>query len=179
MGHISCLNWFLTGLDRPPRVPDVHAATCEIRKMFVPKATARNPRRRQRTGSDDSVKPPKAKRQRSVLRQTEGSPPDVSLSRDHGHELAAPARPNDHDDVTGDRMAAESHLPIRNTKPSEGLAHDIEGTVVLVSGPFSLTAATLECQSRLLMPFKNNSQAQIITQWINYRPYRTKSEAPK
>ncbi|KAJ5081413.1 hypothetical protein NUU61_009677 [Penicillium alfredii] len=101
--------------------------------MFVPKATARNPRRRQRTGSDDSVKPPKAKRQRSVLRQTEGSPPDVSLSRDHGHELAAPARPNDHDDVTGDRMAAESHLPIRNTKPSEGLAHDIEGTVVLSS----------------------------------------------
>lgn len=112
--------------------------------MFVPKAVgpgARNPRRRQRTGSDDSAKPPKAKRQRSVLRQVDDSASDANLDRENGGEVARltiSTSPNSYDDVIVDQMGAESHLPIRGNKQSEGLQNDMAGTVVLVSGPLLL-----------------------------------------
>jgi hypothetical protein len=99
--------------------------------MFVPRAASRNPRRRPRTSSDDSVKPPKAKRQRSVLRQA-GDSPITNLHRDDIAESAAPVIVNEHD-ATADAAGLDCHLPIRNTKPSEGLKNDLEGTVALVS----------------------------------------------
>ncbi|CAL5874143.1 uncharacterized protein PFLUO_LOCUS8431 [Penicillium psychrofluorescens] len=86
--------------------------------MFVPKAAApgaRNTRRRQRTSSDDSVKPPKAKRQRSVLRQKDDSPSDAQLS---GLPLSG--------DVTTDPMETEFHLPLRGSKQTEALKNDKE-----------------------------------------------------
>lgn len=99
--------------------------------MFVPRAASRNPRRRPRTSSDDSVKPPKAKRQRSVLRQA-GDSPVTNLDRDDIAEPAAPVLINEHDAAT-DAAGVDCHLPIRNTKPSDGSKNDLEGTVVLVS----------------------------------------------
>lgn len=104
------------------------------KKMFVPKtaATSRNPRRRHRTSSDDSVKPPKAKRQRSVLRQAGDSQP-ASLNHEQ-REVAEPsisALPSDHE-VATTPIGAESHLPIRSAKQPEGPSHGAEGTVVLV-----------------------------------------------
>ncbi|CEO61203.1 hypothetical protein PMG11_05504 [Penicillium brasilianum] len=103
--------------------------------MFVPKtaAASRNPRRRQRTSSDDSVKPPKAKRQRSVLRQS-GDSQATSLNHDQ-REVAEPSiaiRPSDHDVVTT-AIGPESHLPIRSAKQGEGPSSDTDGTVVLSS----------------------------------------------
>jgi nuclear pore complex protein Nup133 len=103
--------------------------------MFVPKtaAASRNPRRRHRTSSDDSVKPPKAKRQRSVLRQAGDSQP-ASLNHEQ-REVAEPsisALPSDHE-VATTPIGAESHLPIRSAKQPEGPTHDAEGTVVLSS----------------------------------------------
>src|ERR1700743_3829077 len=111
--------------------------------MFVPKAAApgaRNTRRRQRTSSDDSVKPPKAKRQRSVLRQKDGSPSDAQLA---GLPLSGPS------DVTTDPMESEFHLPLRGSKQTEGLKNDMEGAILLVSGPcdFSfLTSCPTACK---------------------------------
>jgi nuclear pore complex protein Nup133 len=101
--------------------------------MFAKTAAAsRNPRRRQRTSSDDSVKPPIAKRQRSVLRQT-GDSQATSLNHDH-REVAEPSisvPPSDHELVTT-AIGPESHLPIRSAKHAEGPSNGVEGTVVLV-----------------------------------------------
>ncbi|KAJ5653496.1 hypothetical protein N7490_000499 [Penicillium lividum] len=96
--------------------------------MFVPKAASRNPRRRPRTSSDDSVKPPKAKRQRSVLRQ-EGNSPSVIADHDNGRELVESATSlslNDH-------LDGDAHLPIRGVKPNEEPNNDLEGAIVLSS----------------------------------------------
>lgn len=100
--------------------------------MFA-KTAGRNPRRRQRTSSDDSVKPPKAKRQRSVLRQA-GDSPSATLDSSHGRDLvdsAAPALSNDYD-VAREHVGGDSYLPIRSARPSEGSKDDVDGTVVLV-----------------------------------------------
>lgn len=110
-----------------------HPLSC-LQKMFVPKtaAASRNPRRRQRTSSDDSVKPPKAKRQRSVLRQS-GDSQATSLNHDQ-REVAEPSiaiPPSDHDVVTT-AIGPESHLPIRSAKQGEGPSSDTDGMVVLV-----------------------------------------------
>ncbi|KAJ6107930.1 hypothetical protein N7523_009253 [Penicillium sp. IBT 18751x] len=85
--------------------------------MFVPRAASRNPRRRPRTSSEDSVKPPKAKRQRSVLRQV-GDSNVTSLNQDDKEDSVAPILVNEHD-ATADALGVDCHLPIRNTKPSE------------------------------------------------------------
>ncbi|KAJ5231402.1 uncharacterized protein N7469_005990 [Penicillium citrinum] len=99
--------------------------------MFAPRAT-RLSRRRQRTSSDDSVGPPKAKRQRSVLRQS-GDTTAASLS----HENDAESQPvtsfsSDHG-IRTNPTGIDSHLPIRGAKPSEGPKEDSEGMVVLSS----------------------------------------------
>lgn len=100
--------------------------------MFAPRA-ARLSRRRQRTSSDDSVGPPKAKRQRSVLRQS-GDTTAASLARDNGVEVqtATSALSNDHDLAT-DPTGLNSHLPIRGAKQTEGSKGDSEGAVTLSS----------------------------------------------
>ncbi|KAJ5813888.1 uncharacterized protein N7503_000638 [Penicillium pulvis] len=96
--------------------------------MFVPKSTSRNPRRRPRTSSDDSVKPPKAKRQRSALRQEENSPSGI-VEHESGREIVDSATSfslSDHPD-------GDLHLPIRGMKPTEEPNNDLEGTIVLSS----------------------------------------------
>lgn len=106
--------------------------------------TGRNPRRRQRTSSDDSVKPPKAKRQRSVLRQTGDSPP-ATVDLDHSRTRADPAAPaftNDYDAPRGEHISIDGHLPIRSAKLGESSKDDVDGTIVLVGWPLS-QAATL------------------------------------
>lgn len=97
--------------------------------MFVPKAGGRNTRRRQRTSSDDSVKPPKAKRQRSVLRRPDESPSDTNLGRELA-KLATPTAPNG-DVVPTDQMN-DLHLSTRVVKQGDGPGNNNEGTIVLV-----------------------------------------------
>lgn len=140
-------------------------------KMFVPKAAARNPRRRQRTSSDDSVKPPKAKRQRSVLRQA-GDSPSTNLDRSSGRdpaESAAPILINDLD-VSPDLTGADSHLPIRNAKPSEGSRTDLDGAIVLVS---RLSCMIVQTKATNAI---GSSQAQITIPSTNFRLCQTKFE---
>ncbi|QQK44980.1 Nuclear pore complex subunit Nup133, putative [Penicillium digitatum] len=101
--------------------------------MFVPKAGGRNTRRRQRTSSDDSVKPPKAKRQRSVLRRPDESPSDTNLGRELA-KLATPTAPNG-DVVPTDQMN-DLHLSTRVVKQGDGPGNNNEGTIVLSSTDF-------------------------------------------
>ncbi|CAG8056789.1 unnamed protein product [Penicillium salamii] len=99
--------------------------------MFVPKAGGRSTRRRPRTSSDDSVKPPKAKRQRSVLRRPDESPSDTSLGREVAR-LSTPTLPNG--DTPTD-SASDSHLVSRIAKQGE-VSGSNEGAVVLSSTDF-------------------------------------------
>lgn len=97
--------------------------------MFVPKAGGRSTRRRPRTSSDDSVNPPKAKRQRSVLRRPDESPSDTNLGREIA-KLTTPTQPNGE---TLTDPTTDSHLASRAPKQGDKLGNS-EGTVVLVSG---------------------------------------------
>lgn len=105
--------------------------------MFVPKAGGRNTRRRQRTSSDDSVKPPKAKRQRSVLRRPDESPSDTNLGRELA-KRATPA-PSNADNAPTDQNNTESHLLARTAKQGDGIGNSNEGTIVLVGYPLKLS----------------------------------------
>lgn len=98
--------------------------------MFVPKTGGRSTRRRPRTSSDDSVKPPKAKRQRSVLRRPGESPPDTKLGRDIARltELT-----QSYGDSTSTDPVTDSQSAPQTTKQSNDIG-DNEGTVVLVGG---------------------------------------------
>lgn len=112
--------------------------------MFLPRSAGsqRNPRRRQRTSSDDSVKPPRAKRQRSTLGQ---KAPDSS-SENLADRLRndAPDHPTPITDETEDTFsegpAAHNQLPIRSLKKAEKREDDIDGTVLLVCCSCSLLA---------------------------------------
>lgn len=98
--------------------------------MFVPKAGGRSTRRRQRTSSDDSVKPPKAKRQRSVLRRPDESPSDSNLGRELA-KRATPTPPNV-DTASTDQTNTELQLAARAAKQGDGPGTNNEGTIVLV-----------------------------------------------
>lgn len=102
--------------------------------MFVPKTGGRSTRRRPRTSSDDSVKPPKAKRQRSVLRRPGESPPDTKLGRDIARltELTQSNGDSTHTDPVTDSQSAP-----QTAKQSNAIG-DNEGTVVLVCGFYVL-----------------------------------------
>ncbi|KAJ5150546.1 Nucleoporin N terminal [Penicillium coprophilum] len=102
--------------------------------MFVPKAGGRNTRRRQRTSSDDSVNPPKAKRQRSVLRRPDESPSDTNLGRELA-KLPTPTAPNG-DTTPADQINTESHLSTRVVKQGDVPGNNNEGTIVLSSTDF-------------------------------------------
>ena len=97
--------------------------------MFVPKAGGRSTRRRPRTSSDDSVNPPKAKRQRSVLRRPDESPSDTQL----GREIAKLTTPTQANGETPTDSTTDAHPASRTAKQGDMLGNS-EGTVVLVSG---------------------------------------------
>jgi hypothetical protein len=110
--------------------------------MFVPKAGGRTTRRRQRTSSDDSVNPPKAKRQRSVLRRPDESPSDISLGREIAKLI--PSVPNG-DSAPTDPSNTDSHIASRAIKQSDAFENN-EGTIVLV-GSSHLIARCIKLSS--------------------------------
>lgn len=100
--------------------------------MFVPKAVGSqsNPKRRQRAGSDDSVKPPKAKRHRSALRQ--GS---AEARSDADGEFQLDSALDESNQITGDKTGAGKQIAIRGPKKHEQRDDGFDGAVVLVRGP--------------------------------------------
>ena len=113
--------------------------------MFVPKTTPSltgsllNPRRRQRTGSDESVNPPKAKRQRSVLRQDDfhgnQSQDGVSEAQPGFSEYQVPAEPDGSNSIPADRASMERQIVIRGPKMAEQRDNNLEGEAILVCEP--------------------------------------------
>ncbi|CAG8066560.1 unnamed protein product [Penicillium olsonii] len=99
--------------------------------MFVPKAGGRSTRRRPRTSSDDSVKPPKAKRQRSVLRRPDEYPSDTKL----GREVAQLTTPTPSNGDTPTDTASDSHI-VSRVADQDDTSGNNEGTVVLSSTDF-------------------------------------------
>lgn len=125
--------------------------------MFVPKALSsaasqRNPRRRQRTNSDESPKPPSAKRQRSNLRQNDLVPASQILNNNHA-KLEFQERQQSTLSNEGVAISETAHIhrniPIRAVKRSEKREDEAEGTVVLVSGSRSLSCLQVPWISHL------------------------------
>lgn len=130
--------------------------------MFVPKAGGRNTRRRQRTSSDDSVKPPKAKRQRSVLRRPDESPSDTNLGRELA-KLATPTTPNG--DIAPTDQMSELHLSTRVVKQGDVSGNNNEGTVVLVGYFISLRVPSdSQVQTANLLGSKSSTDFYTVDQ---------------
>jgi nuclear pore complex protein Nup133 len=91
----------------------------------------RNPRRRQRTNSDESVKPPKAKRQRSGLRHdTFDAPSSVRVDRvNQATEEVVPPNHGESSGVNG--SVATKELVVRGGRKEPG-GDRADGTLVLV-----------------------------------------------
>jgi nuclear pore complex protein Nup133 len=108
--------------------------------MFVPDTTAhstaslRNPRRRQRTNSDDSVKLPKAKRQRSALRVNRFDPSAIA-ALEHSEPVSQQVPQTAsvlETGVTSNSDLFQGHLTLRGPKKAEKPGDNVDGTVVLV-----------------------------------------------
>lgn len=109
--------------------------------MFVPKAglssvaSLRNPRRRQRTSSDDSMKQPDAKRQRSALRSES---PGHSSEAQSDFKKRLPKHPGlDTGDVSDPTVTkkpgVQKSLPVRSLNELKLPPNEVNTTVVLVS----------------------------------------------
>ena len=98
--------------------------------MFSPDAvqsthhhTLRSKRTR-RTGSDDSIKPPRAKRQRSALRNDTFDPP-LTLKSDQSNELTTDAGLQSNGILLEDKPVANGHVDLtRQMTLRGGKKHD-------------------------------------------------------
>ncbi|KAI9039261.1 putative nuclear pore complex subunit Nup133 [Aspergillus affinis] len=114
--------------------------------MFVPKTAVtstgplRNPRRRQRTGSDDSVKPPSAKRQRSALRNGDsGASSENQLgqhSSDESSEYPIHSTSDERAAFAVDSSSSPKAIPIRSIQKIEKEVNKLDATIVLSKTDF-------------------------------------------
>ena len=110
--------------------------------MFVPKAaltstgSLRNPRRRQRTGSADSVNPPSAKRQRSALRNGDTTTSSENQAGKHSSDesLAFPMRSisDERAGPVADAFSGPKEIPIRVLQKPDKEVNKLDATLVLV-----------------------------------------------
>ncbi|KAL1998440.1 hypothetical protein VTN02DRAFT_6182 [Thermoascus thermophilus] len=118
--------------------------------MFAPDAAVhsvsslRNPRRRQRTNSDDSVKYPKAKRQRSLLREDTFEPPRCSGTECDGYkqscEAQTSAAPASSSIVSEDNIIAQKQLVLRGPKKADKQGDHTNGTVILSKNDYYIVS---------------------------------------
>ncbi|KAL2786233.1 Non-repetitive/WGA-negative nucleoporin C-terminal-domain-containing protein [Aspergillus keveii] len=130
--------------------------------MFAPKAATsaaslRNPRRRQRTSSGESIKPPNAKRQRSILRQNETFKTADLTEREPDYrslEHPTPTGPGDADPTLTSDGDIQRSIPIRTTKKHEKRKGDTINPVVLSKTDFYTVSQlpSLPDQIRSLQP---------------------------
>ncbi|KAL4935756.1 hypothetical protein BDV06DRAFT_120780 [Aspergillus oleicola] len=111
--------------------------------MFAPKAgvtaaSLRNPRRRQRTSSGESTKPPSAKRQRSTLRQPNDPSTADLTDRPSGHRSSDPSASitSELDSTTPSDGEIQRSIPIRTTKKLERRKSDAVNPVILSKTDF-------------------------------------------
>ncbi|PWY64245.1 hypothetical protein BO70DRAFT_367056 [Aspergillus heteromorphus CBS 117.55] len=111
--------------------------------MFVPRAALSsaaslrsNPRRRQRTNSDDSTKPPSAKRQRSTLREDIESSPESAQHPQLKPGECAPSTLSSHDVALEDNLNLQTNIPIRAAKKADDCKCNSDGTLMLSKTEF-------------------------------------------
>lgn len=99
--------------------------------MFVPKVAGSqsHPKRRHRV-SDESVKPPKAKRQRSALRQE-----NAELHPDAAGEAQRESALDESSQITTDKAGIGKQIAIRGPKKAEQRDGGFDGAGVLVRCP--------------------------------------------
>ncbi|KAL4879833.1 Non-repetitive/WGA-negative nucleoporin C-terminal-domain-containing protein [Aspergillus karnatakaensis] len=109
--------------------------------MFAPKtavsaAALRNPRRRQRTSSGESIKPPNAKRQRSTLRQDDEI--NTGSLTDHVTEYRSSAAPAGIEQfpTTSTEGEDKRNIPIRASKKPEKRKYDTIDPAILSQTEF-------------------------------------------
>ncbi|KAL4912099.1 Non-repetitive/WGA-negative nucleoporin C-terminal-domain-containing protein [Aspergillus aurantiobrunneus] len=115
--------------------------------MFAPKAAGstaslRNPRRRQRTSSGESIKPPNAKRQRSNLRQADDSKTEDVTDQSPSHRSLGNTTSiaNDFESIPTRDGEAQRNIPIRTTKKPEKRKSDAVNPVILSKTDFYTVA---------------------------------------
>lgn len=110
--------------------------------MFVPKgpipsaASLRNARRRQRTDSDESVKLPTAKRQRSALRQETSESPLYAGDGETRHEppeVSVPVQKDEFSPISSDGSGTQKRIAIRGARKPEQPEDGVNKTIILVS----------------------------------------------
>ncbi|EDN04158.1 predicted protein [Histoplasma mississippiense (nom. inval.)] len=95
-------------------------------------AALRNPRRRQRSNADESVKPPKAKRQRSTLRQDDREP---AVVKHFGEAQSLQVDENGPEQISS-RPVTVSELALRAPRKQEKRGDLTDGTITLSSNDF-------------------------------------------
>ncbi|EER37709.1 nuclear pore complex subunit Nup133 [Histoplasma capsulatum var. duboisii H88] len=95
-------------------------------------AALRNPRRRQRSNADESVKPPKAKRQRSTLRQDDREP---AVVKHLGEGQSLQDDENGPEEISS-RPVTVSELALRGPRKQEKRGDLTDGTITLSSNDF-------------------------------------------
>ncbi|KLJ11057.1 hypothetical protein EMPG_13664 [Blastomyces silverae] len=100
-------------------------------------AALRNPRRRQRNTADESVKPPKAKRQRSTLRQNGG---ESAVARSHGEEQSLQNEESVPEEVPPSRPVIMNELALRGPRKQDKRGDHADGTITLSSNDFYTVA---------------------------------------
>ncbi|KAH8693105.1 putative nuclear pore complex subunit Nup133 [Talaromyces proteolyticus] len=120
--------------------------------MFAPTSggrSLRNPRRRQRTSLDESVKPPNPKRQKSTLREKNiQRPANATADLDVESDQPLIDVPKQSSKIDG-RVEAEQTIAFRGPKKLENLASLKDSTVVLSSNDY-YTVTQLPLPEQLL-----------------------------
>ncbi|CBF77824.1 hypothetical protein AN4293.2 [Aspergillus nidulans FGSC A4] len=103
--------------------------------MFVPKAgsatTLRNPRRRQRTSSGESIKAPSAKRQRSILSQDDNPDTGIPTYGAPNHRSSIPTATTEVDSTPAPGGENQKNIPIRTFNATEKRKSDVLGPIIL------------------------------------------------
>lgn len=98
----------------------------------MPSAASFRNRRRQRADSDDSDKPPKAKRQRSALPHELSEKPGLSRELQHEHQEHSILGQEDASrSMTPSESGIQRKIAIRGPRNLEQ-QHDSDGTIILV-----------------------------------------------
>ncbi|KAL2371080.1 hypothetical protein RJ035_005004 [Blastomyces gilchristii] len=98
-------------------------------------AILRNPRRRQRNTADESVKPPKAKRQRSTLRQNVRES-ESAVAKNHGEEQSLQNGESLPEEVPPSRPVIMNELALRGPRKQDKRGDHADGTITLSSNDF-------------------------------------------
>ncbi|KAL4993469.1 Non-repetitive/WGA-negative nucleoporin C-terminal-domain-containing protein [Aspergillus recurvatus] len=148
--------------------------------MFAPKAVSttslRNPRRRQRTSSGESVKPPSAKRQRSILCQDNESNTGDLTDGAPNHRSSIPTATTEFDSRPAPDGENPRNIPIRTSKKPEKRKSDAVNPIILSKTDF-YTVSQLPCLPDQIRNLRSENCRCFFASGHGYGLVITQSEA--